>query len=75
MTQGGIGSALRADVIANNLRPDASSLALFEDCALYLSDHGEQFNAEYLRALHRAAVTTELEYYRDGWTHLAHPSQ
>jgi hypothetical protein len=74
MTQGGIGSALRADVIASNQRPDASTVGLFEDCALYLSHHGHQFNAEYLRALHRAAVTTELEYHRDGWTHLAHPS-
>jgi hypothetical protein len=74
MTQGGIGNALRADVVANNQGPDASTVVLFEACALYLSDHGYQFNAEYLRALHRAAITTELEYYRDGWTHLPHPS-
>jgi hypothetical protein len=74
MTQGGIGSALRADVVASNQGPDASTVGLFETCALYLSEHGYEFNAEYLRALHRAAVTTEMEYYRDGWTHLPHTS-
>jgi hypothetical protein len=29
-------------------------------------------STQYLRALHRAAMTTELEYYRDGWTRFPH---
>ena len=65
-TQGDIGSALRADFTASSPAAETHSVVPFEDCEAYLRGRGYEFNAKYLRALHRAAVTTELEYYGNG---------
>jgi hypothetical protein len=57
ITQGGIGAALRADIEG----PDTRGIGQFEDCQAFLSRNGHEFEAQYLRALYRAAAPTERE--------------
>jgi hypothetical protein len=64
ITQGGIGDALRADMIADTERPHARSARKFEDCEAFLSENGHEFDAKYLRALYQAAATTPERYPR-----------
>jgi len=60
--QGGIGDALRADVIADIQRPGearAQDYNYFDDCKAFLRTKGYEFDAAYLRALYRASAISE----------------
>jgi hypothetical protein len=61
ITQGGIGDALRADIIADIEGADNRSMSQFEDCETFLSLNGHEFDATYLRALYRAVAPTARE--------------
>jgi hypothetical protein len=61
VTQGGIGDALRADIIADIERPNAQIFSHFEDCEAFLREKGFEFDADYLRQLYRASAVAARE--------------
>jgi hypothetical protein len=57
VTQGGIGDALRADII-DDIEQGSQVFNYFDDCEAFLREKGFEFDAKYLRQLYRASAIT-----------------